>query len=798
MGEVYRAKDTRLGREVAIKVLPDGPAADPERVRRFEQEARAASALNHANILTVHDVGREHGTSFLVTELLHGESLRETIRRGPLPPEQVIEIARQIAKGLAAAHDRGIVHRDLKPENLFITEDGTIKILDFGLARLTPPLASQSHLAAAPTLEALTAAGTLVGTVGYMAPEQVRGENADARADLFAFGCVLYELLAGARAFARDSAVDTLHAILHDEPPALDASGSDLPPALAGVLRHCLEKSPTQRFHSAHDLLFALEQASSSPTAAASRPRPAPPPRLIRRWVIGLGAVALLAAMSGLFWWRDHAREHPVASPPAPAGTQRSTAGTVAVLPFVNMSGNPDNDYLGDGLAEEVINRLAREGLPVVARTSAFSFKGKEVDIREIASKLGAARIVEGSVRQAGDRLRVTAQLITAASGLHVWSQTFDRARADLFAIQDEISGAIADQLAPPGPGTAEEPGATLAAADPAAYDAYLRGRHDLERWSRESLAAGQRHFELATERDPGLGAAWASLAESLILQHELYQVGEREAVYARAVDAAQRALSASRPSSEGHSALAHVLVHEGKIAAGESEARLALAATPNSAIAQSWLSFALLVEGRFTEAIAHARRAVELDPLSAGFKMELASLLYFAGQFDEGLAYTRSARALGENPETVAGGMVSLLCALGRPQDALDWLDREIADVGKEEALSLRLWRPYALATAGRRGEAVALLEELANRLPTTPTWDYAVVVRSWARVGETEKAIDWLMRSGHYAAELLRVSRFEPEMRPLLADPRVQVQIRGAGLEGYPVTGPGSPEPR
>ncbi len=402
MGEVYKARDPRLARDVAVKVLPESMAGDPSRLRRFEQEARAVAALSHPNIVAIFDVGTGSGTSesghpYLVTELLDGETLRSLLGRGPLPLPRADEIALQLVAGLAAAHDRGVVHRDLKPENLIVTRDRVVKILDFGLAKASAE--TRHDHADDVTRPSGTMAGMVMGTAGYMSPEQVRGHAADPRSDIFAVGAILYEMVSGQRAFQGASPADTMSAVLREQPMDL-VLRSGTPPSLARLVRRCLEKDPADRFQTARDLRFAIENVSDS---------------------------------------------HAV-SPAQSTAESRS----IAVLPFANMSSDADNQFFSDGLAEELINALSRlPGLQVASRTSAFRYRTTDTDIREIGRQLHVGAVLEGSVRRAGNRLRVTAQLINVADGYHLWSERYDREMADVFAIQDEIVEAIVKAIAP-------------------------------------------------------------------------------------------------------------------------------------------------------------------------------------------------------------------------------------------------------------------------------------------------------------------------------------------------------------
>jgi serine/threonine protein kinase len=405
MGEVYRARDPRLGRDVAIKIISESANAhDPstgsgssrarsrdEGLRRFEQEARAVAALSHPNVLSIFDLGAGD-VPFLVTELLHGETLRVLVERGPLPAERTIDLALQLVAGLAAAHARGIVHRDLKPDNVFITSDGHLKILDFGLARHAAHVRDNERSTIGPQ----TVPGTVLGTIGYMAPEQVRGLAVDHRADIFACGAILFEMLTGQRAFHGASPADTMSAVLNDPPSAL-VFGSEIPAPLARIVRRCLEKDASARFQSARDMGAALESASD------------------------VRAASLNAQQT-----------------------------SIVVLPFANLSADADNRYFSKGLAEDLVNALTRvSGLRVASRTSSLRFRRRHADVQQIGRNLGAAVILEGSVRRFGTRLRVTVQLTNTADGYLIWSQRYDREMADVFDIQDEIVESIVNALAP-------------------------------------------------------------------------------------------------------------------------------------------------------------------------------------------------------------------------------------------------------------------------------------------------------------------------------------------------------------
>ena len=557
MGEVYRARDPRLGREVAIKVLPAALAHDPTRLERFATEARAAAALNHPNILSVHDVSAE-GTPFVVFELLEGETLRE--RAGHISPRQAVDYAGQIARGLAAAHDKGVTHRDLKPDNVFVTNDGQVKILDFGLARLAEA-PEASALSALPTREQ-TAPGTVLGTSGYMAPEQVRGLPADHRADIFALGVLLYEMLTGQRAFQRLSTAETQAAVLRDDPPPAP-SGRPLAPALDRLVRRCLAKRPEDRFESARDLLFALEAVTSGSDPAAVPVEPSVP--------------------------------------------------SIAVLPFVDMSPGRDQEYFCEGLADELINALTRlRGVRVAARTSSFQFRDASLDVRAIAEKLKVRTVLEGSVRKAGDRLRIMVQLIEAADGYHLWSERYDRELKDVFAIQDEIAESVTGALSVVLSEKERDALQRRPTSSLEAYDFYLKGRRLLARLSLE-LRYAPPYFKRAIEVDPRFALAHAGLAEASFWLYSWW--GGHPDDLRQADEASRRALELAPELADVHVARGAALTLSRRYEEASAEFDAAIRLNP-----RLWNTYYLygrmrFAQGRFDDAEALWRKGIEVAP---------------------------------------------------------------------------------------------------------------------------------------------------------------------------------------
>jgi serine/threonine protein kinase len=549
MGEVYLARDERLGRQVALKVLPDSAAADPERLARFEREARAAGALDHPNILTVHDIDRHEGVPFLVAEALDGETLRELLQRGPVPARKAADYGVQIARGLAAAHDRGIVHRDLKPENLFVTRDGQVKILDFGLAKLLPRPDSDGGEEGR-TESIATRAGTVLGTVGYMSPEQVRGDPADARSDIFALGCVLYELLSGTGPYRSDTSADTMSAILRDDPPPLSGTGRPVPPALEGIVVRCLEKRPDDRFSSARDLALTLEaigRSSGEREPSRSGPRVYKPMAFIPVILAAALAFALLMVA-----YKTVLRQ--TEEPEVQAGQPR-----IVVLPFENL-GSPEDAYFADGITEEITSRLsAVSGLQVISRTSAVQYAGSKKTIRQMGNDLGVGYVLEGTVRWARgpegpSRIRITPQLVRVADDTHLWSDTIDRVIDDVFEVQSEIARHVTDQLGVTLLGTESRAVESRPTHNLDAYQAYLRGRYlaaqphfTYENWNRVIEA-----YQRAADLDPEFAVAHAELARA----HALMRFYRHDLSADRLEVATAASASLSGTTTSGHTGM--------------------------------------------------------------------------------------------------------------------------------------------------------------------------------------------------------------------------------------------------
>jgi serine/threonine-protein kinase len=740
MGEVYRARDTRLERDVAVKVLPESLVADPQALARFEREAKLVAALSHPNILAIHDVGRDNGVSYAITELLQGETLRERINAAGFPLRKAVDCARQIARGLAAAHARGIIHRDLKPENVFVTRDGVVKILDFGLAKRDLALASPGA-SVQPTV-ARTVPGTILGTVGYMSPEQVRGEEADSRSDIFSFGSVLYELLFGAPAFRADSDVETMSAILRDDPPRLRGRGN-VPGELVRIAAHCLEKKREERFQSASDLAFALgflegDSTESVPPAATATPRP---------------SVSRTSAT-----------------------ISDSSRASIAVLPFRNMSADKENEYFSDGITEEIINALTKvEALRVASRTSAFAFKGRDEDIRRIGEQLGVRTVLEGSVRRAGTRLRITAELISVGDGYNLWSERYDREMEDVFAIQDEIALAIANTLKVRLLAADEGALVSRGTEDFEAYNHYLKGKYFFNRRvPREAIA----EFEAAIARDPGYAAAHTGLADAYCIFGFYGGIPTLEA-FAKARAAASRAHELESESAEAHLSLGLVEHYYGwDFDKEEREFRRAIELAPRSGSAYSWLGLLLAFSERHDEALEMARKGTQLEPLSPNAQTNVAWRYFAERRLGEAERNLRRALELDPNALYPLWACGLVLQMHGKHEESVAMLEKAVDLTERAQTWYLGLLGG-SYGAAGRRTDALRILQELLDR----STREYVApfhVAFVHLGLGDDDAAIGALELAVEQRNALAWWPKVAPHYHRLRANPRFENVLR------------------
>lgn len=762
MGVVYEAEDIELGRRVAVKFLPDDAAESPDALDRFKREARAASALNHPHICTVYDVGVHDGKPFLVMERMDGTTLKHAIEGRPLPIEKVLSLGEQIADALDAAHRAGIVHRDLKPANLFVTARGQAKILDFGLAKVT------SHndgtpVPDAPTIagEHLTSPGTTLGTVAYMSPEQARGEPVDARSDLFSLGVVLYEMTTGRPPFTGATSAMIFDGILHVEAPPPSQSNPEVPPELDSVILRALEKERDLRVQSAAELRAELRRLMRGPASSRVQSvKDIRPSRRSRRGVmIGAGVVAL-AAIVAAAWMLGVRRGR------APAGEVAS----IAVLPFVDMSQARDQEYFSDGLSEELLDVLSKTPqLRVIGRTSSFQFKGRNEDLRTIAGKLGVDHLLEGSVRKDGNRVRITAQLIRASDGSHLWSETYDRTLDDIFKVQDEIADAAAQAM------QVTLFAGTLPAGNPStsseAHNLYLEGSYFLNRHAKDDYEKATGRFEKALAVDPGFAPAWAGLAWVYALQSGLGII-PAESGSKQARDAAQRGLGLDPKLVDAHAAMVFILTgYDWDWAAADLEVQQLLALAPGSADALASAGILARTLGRFDEAISFYKRAMARDPLSPSVHNRLGLALYYAGRLPEADA---AFRKLLELRPAIAAAHVHLgkvLLARGQPEAALAAIEQEPSEAWRAIGL------PLAYHALGRHADSDAALGDLTKQF--AGEWAYQIAEVHAFR-GEIDEAFTWLDRAYAQRDGGFSEMKGDPLLKNLEGDPRYSAFLR------------------
>jgi len=777
MGEVYRARDGRLKREVALKILPDAMAKSADRLRRFRREAEIVAGLNHPGIVHLYSVEEADGVHFLTMELVEGRDLAQVLPPGGLPLTRVLDVGIGIADALSAAHEKGIVHRDLKPANVVLTRDDRVKVLDFGLARLADAADSTSSTSSDDSVTrdmALSHEGQVIGSMPYMSPEQVRGTAVDPRSDLFSLGVLLHELATGSRPFAGATGSDLISAILRDVPPPLTVLRPDLPRRLEEIVAGCLQKDVARRTASARDVRDALQALRDAVRSSSSGSRGVPPVELlapetpaaagppagrIRALWIGLGVV-LAAALASPFLLRNLAAPaHGVDTP------------SIAVLPFLNLSSDKDQEYFSDGLSEELLNLLAQiPELRVTSRSSAFSLKGKDLSVSEIAKKLNVTHVLEGSVRRSGSQIRITAQLIEARTDRHVWSQTYAREMNDVFAIQDEIAGAVVEQLKLKLLGDVPH----ARPVDPEAYSLVLQGNQLRRLGTGEGLRQAIAAFQKALAISPEYAVAWEALARAYI-----NQAFDRERPYTEGVElareAANRALALDPKNAAAFARLSWIAMsYERDLNKASGFMQRALALAPTDIEILSAAASLVHVLGRPDEAIALRRHVVSRDPLNPIGHNNLGYSYYTAGRWDEAAVSLRTTLALSPEFTEARSLLGKALLLKGDATAALEELRKDSSELSRQGGLAM------AFHALGRKTDS----DQAVARLAALGTVDADVVLaEALAYRGETERAFALLERLAGLPGALEGI-QLQPTMRSLHADPRWNALLDRLGV--------------
>jgi serine/threonine protein kinase/Tfp pilus assembly protein PilF len=785
MGVVYRAHDERLDRDVAIKVLPEEVAGDRSRLARFEREAKALAALNHPNIASVFgletmdsdsdsDADSDAGQSFLVMELLEGESFRGLITKGGITTGKAVEYAGAIADGLAAAHDKGIIHRDLKPENVFLTKDGRIKILDFGLAKLGLPEGDLTTEDVTATLG--TAPGSLMGTLPYMAPEQIRDQPTDHRSDIFALGVVLYEMLTGRRPFGGSTSVKTAAAILAEDPKPIQSLAPAVPPSLVSVVSRCLEKRPGDRFSSAHDLSLTLSAVDTSSSNPPIERRSATG----RRWllilaIITLTLVALLVVLPPEGLWQRFSGRRSV-------GPIRS----IAVLPLANLTGDPEQEYFADGMTDALISKLAQIGsLDVISRTSVMLYKDSIAPLPQIARELGVDGVVEGSVTRDENNVRITVQLIHGATDRHLWAEDYQRPLRDVLFLQAEVAQAVAKEI--DAALTAEESSRLVDSrtVDPDAHEAFLKGMHHFLLFTGDGLTKGAEYLEHAVEIDPEYAEAYAALA-AIQLNSTYFLALPPTEVVPRARAYLSRALQLDPDNANAVLVKGWIeMTYDWDWDAAERSHLRALELGPSWSQVHSNYAYLLACQGDVEEAVVEARRAERLDPLSALASQQVGMMLYLARRYDESIAQFESTIELSPyywfTYQRLAQGQI----ATEEYDRGIEVMRKGIELAGPDTLRTGKHTLAYLHALSGNRAEAVKILREIEEQEKTmyVPPCDLAQVHTA---LGNVDEAFRWLDRAVEVRDADLFMTKVWPVWDPLRSDPRFDRLLRRLNLSG------------
>jgi len=783
MGEVYLALDTKLDRKVAIKVLRPDSLADENLKKRLVREAQAAAKLDHPNICAVYDVNEADSLTFIVMQYIEGETLAESMLREPLQLSTALALAEQAAEGLAEAHARGILHRDIKPHNLMITPRGQVKILDFGLAkemRGRDPVDQD-----APTASLLSTPGHVVGTMPYMSPEQVQGESLDASSDIFSLGVTFYEMLAGKHPFKDQSAAITMSRILLAEPIPTELFQAQVSPELQALLSKMLSKDKAGRYHSAKDLLADLKQMSANLSVNTAQARAIPTKEveaitpketilnkaLRHKWGVLASALALILLAFAISRW-----------------VQTDHLNSLAILPFSYVSSNPqlmanpDREYLSDGLTESIINNLSQlTDLKVIARSSVFRYKGKGLDVQAIGRELNVRAVLVGQIRQEGDELNITVELMDVQKNSSIWGDTYQRKTADIQTVQKEIAKNVSEKLRLKLTGADQTQLAKTYTENGAAYEAYLKGRYHWNKRTDEGFKQATNFFQEAIIKDPSYALAYTGLADCYTLRSDYGYLAPKEG-YALAKGAVTLALKYDESLAEAHNSLASIkAVTDWDWQGAENEYRRAIELNPNYPTAHHWYAAQLLLQGRLDQALLEIKKAQQLDPLSLGINKDFAVILLYARDYDKAMEQCRKTLEIEPHFGVMSTYIAQIYELKQKYPEAIAELEKAHAADPEDSEITYALGQAYALI--GKKDEALKISNELNQPakqnvfLPKEAAYLYALL-------GDKEQAVTTLQKAAenHYlpVAEV----KMDPRFAELRKDARVVELLRKIGL--------------
>src|ERR1700678_1035392 len=778
MGVVYKAEDTRLHRFVALKFLPDDVARDHQALERFEREARAASALDHPNICTIYEISEHEGQRFIAMQFLDGQTLKHLISGRPLPSEQVLEFGVQIADALDAAHGRGIVHRDIKPANIFVTKRGRAKILDFGLAKLLPKaVAAGGSGADGDDTDSTSIVGIISGTPSYMSPEQIRGDTLDARTDIFSLGLVLYEMATGRQAFSGPTGGVIIEAVLTRAPAPARNINPNIPEKLEEIINKALHKDKAQRYQHAAEVRNDLQQLDRGSDSG---------------WRSAAGSTETMAARPTVAGEAESS--HTGSSGPHTAQNVTTRTGAIrrervakiidslAVLPFENASRDPENEYLSDGIAGSLINILATvPKLRVMAQSTVFRYKGRKMDPQAVGRELNVKAVLTGRMMQSGGSLRIGTELVDVATGTQLWGAQYNRTPGDIFAIQDEISNEISENLRLKLTRAEKKRLTKRQTHDAEAYGLYLKGRHHWNRWTEEGFYKAIEYFQQAAEKDPSYGLAYAGVADSYVLLGWNSYLPPKDA-FPKGKAAAMEALRLEPELSEAHTPTAAGLwLHDWKWPEAEKEFERSVALNPCYPTANHWYAEYLMTMGRHDEAIARMKKSQELDPLSLIISVAIGWTYYMARRYEDAVQQIRRTFELDPNYPVANWVLGLVLRKMGRFDEAIAEGEKGVRASGGSPLIRASLAQSFGAAgEANEAREILYALIILAKQKYVAPYFLAGIYVG----LGDEERAMESLEKSYEEHSHWLLYLQLDPGMDGLRSNLRFQELLRRVGL--------------